>query len=395
MHRRLIIILHLFFLQVAAFAQHNDFVLVHALLRQLDSMQFKQDEGEFYKGMFKGYRECGGAPHNYQPDNNVFFTAVAAFGLRNMLPNLKGADKQIADSIIKRAMACYPLFKNKYGYPYYGFWPTHSIIMPHTFIFKYLKQVFGQGEDADDTVMILMASDTDDSTAMVLKKRLVALSNITRGKRIISTYKKYRNIPAYSTWLGDRMTPDFDFAVHCNILYFVLSNKLQLVKEDSATIQLLAEMVKNREYMKAPLFLSPYYVKSSVLLYHITRLMGAFTVPELEPYRQQLATDIRSLLPNSYNIMDQIILRTSLLRLGEDEPELDLKSIAEFDESNQKNFVFFQARAAFPYPTPLKKVFLHWSYIYYYFYCPAYNKMLWLEYLVEKGKKDGKNSYLQ
>jgi hypothetical protein len=370
----------------ALYAQQNDTALITALLKQLDSLQFKQDEGEFYKGMFKNYRECGGGPHNYQPDNNVFFTAITAFGLRNMLPGLNGENKHIAEGIIQRAATCFPYFKNRYGYPYYGFWPTNAIIMPHTFIFKYLKQVFGQGEDADDTVMILMASDTGDSTAKVLKKRMVALSNITKGKRIISTYKKYSSIPAYSTWLGDRMAPDFDFAVHCNILYFVLSKNLPLVKEDSATIHLLAEMVKNRDYMKDPAFLSPYYVHSSILLYHITRLMGAFNIPELEVYKQQLTADIQLLLPKSNNLMDQIILRTALLRLGARAPYLNLNSIQEFDESNQKNFVFFQARAAFPYPAPVKKVFLHWSYIYYYFYCPAYNKMLWLEYLVEKNK---------
>lgn len=387
MHRLLIIVLLLILSPAFARTQQNDSILISTLLNQLDSMQHKQNDGEFFKGMFNSYRACGGGPHNYQPDNNVFFTAIASFGLRNMLPALNGDDKAKAENIINRAANCYPYFKNRYGSPYYGFWPTNSIIMPHTLIFKYLKQVFGQGEDADDTVMILMASDTDDSTAQVLKNRLAAVSNLAKGRRIISTYKKYRQIPAYSTWLGQRMAPDFDFAVHCNILYFVLGKNIPLVKQDSATIHLLAEMVKNRDYMRAPTFLSPYYVHSSILLYHITRLMGAFTIPELEPFKHQLAQDINNLLPVSNNTMDQIILRTALLRLGESAPALELDNIDEFDESNQKSFVFFQARAAFPYPTPLKKIFLHWSYIYYYFYCPAYNKMLWLEYLVEKNKR--------
>ncbi len=381
------LIILLFSLPFIACAQVADSVLISTLLKQIDSLQYKQDDGEFYKGMFKGFRECGGEPHNYQPDNNIFFTAVAAFGLRNMLPYLHGDNKEAAQRIAELAASPYPYFKNQYGYPYYGFWPTHSIIMPHTFIFKYLKSVFGQGEDADDTVMILLSSDTPDSTAVVLKKRLIALSNITKGKRIISTYSKYRNIPAYSTWLGDRMAPDFDFGVHCNIMYFVLQHKLPFTKQDTATIDLLTQMVKNREYMTNPTFLSPYYVQPSILLYHIARLMSAFTIPELEPYKPQLIADIRSLLPVNSNIMDQIILRTSLLRLGADAPELNLHSIEAFEQSNQNRFVFFQARAAFPYPTPLKKVLLHWSYIYYLFYCPAYNKVLWLEYLVEKGKK--------
>lgn len=380
---RLIIFTILIFSATCLFAQQTDKQLIQTLLHQIDSAQYKQNEGEFYTGMFKGYRACGGGPHNYQPDNNIFFTAVTAFGLRNIIPHLDGDDKLLAQNIYKRASTSYPLFKNRYGNPYYGFWGTNDIIMPHTLIFKYLKQVFGQGEDADDTVMILMSSDADDSTATVLKNRMVQVSNSPK-RRIISTYKRYRDIPAYSTWLGSRMAPDFDFAVHCNILYFMLDRKLPLVKQDSATIHLLAEMVKNRDYMKNPVFLSPYYVHSSILLYHLTRLMGAFKLPELEAYKPQLVQDINSLLGTCNNVMDQIILRTSLLRLGAKAPELDLHSIQEFEKSNQNSFVFFQARAAFPYPEAIKKVFIHWSYIYYYFYCPTYNKFLWLEYLVEK-----------
>ncbi len=114
--------------------------------------------------------------------------------------------------------------------------------------------------------------------------------------------------------------------------------------------------------------------------------MGAFKIPKLELYKPQIIADIRKELEESTNVMDQIILRTSLLRLKADAPALDLQSIEEFENSNQQKYLFFQARPAFSYPTPFKQIFLHWSYINYYFYCPAYNKTLWLEYLVEKGK---------
>ncbi|MEP6514505.1 MAG: hypothetical protein ABJA79_11590 [Parafilimonas sp.] len=357
------------------------------LIRNIAAMQVSTN-GEFYAGMFLSFRECGGAPHNYQPDNNIFYTAVSAFALQNMLPKLNGENKKIVEGILQKIQPVYPYYKNKYGYPYYGFWPTNSIIMPHTFFFKYLKGIFGQGEDADDSVIILLTNNSDDSTAAILKKQLIAVSNLANSKRkIISTYKKYRDIPAYSTYLGNRMTSDFDFAVQCNILYFMYEKKLSFSKQDSATVHLLAEMVKNREYMKAPTYLSPYYVHSSILLYHLTRLMGAFKIDELEAYKEQLTEDIKKELAGRNNIMDQIILRTSLLRLNTEAPPLQLNSIDEFENSNQEQFVFFQARAAFSYPTPFKQIFLHWSYIYYLFYCPAYNKVLWLEYLVEKNKK--------
>lgn len=377
--RKFLFLFFSIFLFKSAFAQSND-SLIHALLLDIDSMQVKQD-GEFYSGMFPSYRECGGAPHNYQPDNNIFYTTVAAFTLRNMLPYLNANDKAIAEKVIENIQKIYPLFRNKHGYPYYGFWATNDPIMPHTYFYKYLKQIFGQGEDADDTVMILMTNKNNDDDNIVLKQRLEAVANLSKRK-IISTYKKYQHIPAYSTYLGSRTVPDFDFAVQCNILYFVLDKKLPFVKQDSATLHIITEMVRNREYMKAPVYISPYYVRSSILIYHVVRLMSAFHIPELEVYKQQLIDDAQKEFASSTNVMDKILLSTSLMRLDV-KPELPpFTSIGDFENTNQKQFVFFQARAAYSYPTPLKQMMLHFSYINYYFYCPAYYKILWLENLV-------------
>ena len=362
-------------------AQNND-SLIHALLLDIQSMQVKTD-GEFYAGSFPTYRECGGAPHNYQPDNTIFYTAITAFALRNMIPYLNENDKEIARNIIAKIQKIYPLYRNKHGYPYYGFWAADDPIMPHTYYFKYLKQVFGQGEDADDTVMILMTDSTSDKDVTDLKQRLQDVANLSRQK-ITATYKKYRDIPAYSTYLGSRTVPDFDFAVQCNILYFVLEKKLPFVKQDSATLHLVTEMLRNREYMSAPVYISPYYVRSSILIYHVVRLMSNFHIPELDQCKQQLITDAQKEFDASTNVMDKILLSTSLMRLGvKDEIYVPpYTSINEFENSNQKQYIFFQARAAYSYPTPFKQIFLNWSYINYYFYCPAYYKILWLENLV-------------
>lgn len=366
-------------------AQKTDSILIHTLLQNIAALQVKTD-GEFYAGMFPSFRECGGAPHNYQPDNTIFYTAISVFALKNILPYLNDADKKIAEQIIANAQKIFPYYQNKNGFPYYNFWPINSEIMPHSFYFKYLKSVFGEGEDADDAVMSLMALNASDSICKILKERMIEVSNLSK-KKIISTYKKYRNIPAYSTYLGLRMTPDFDFGVHCNIIYFMLDKKLPLIRQDSATIHLLAQMIKSHEYIKAPIYISPYYVKRSVLLYHIARLMGKFNIAELEPYKPQLIADIKKEISESNGIMDKIILSTSLLRLGANAARINVSDIPEFEKSNQNKFIFFQARAAFSYPTPFKQIFLHWSYICYYFYCPAYYKILWLEYLVERNKK--------
>jgi hypothetical protein len=183
------------------------------------------------------------------------------------------------------------------------------------------------------------------------------------------------------------MHPDFDLAVQCNILYFNFEKKLPLVKEDSATIYLLSQILKSREYLKRPVYISPSYVKPAILIYHVARLMDAFDIAELELYRKQLIDDANKLLAKATNIMDRIILQTALIRLGATVPDLTINSIAGFENTNQDEFVFFQARAAFAQPTPVKQIFLHCNYLIYYFYSAAYNKALWLEYLVLKNKQ--------
>ena len=368
----------------ACFAQ-NDSALINELVHDIEAAQVKQN-GEFYPGMFPSYRKCAGFPHNYQPDNNIFFTAITAFTLNNLAEHLSTGNKIKVQQVIKNAAIAYPHYKNKNGLPYYSFWPANARILPHSFFIKYLDGFLAQGDDADDSVMILMTLDNNESNNIALKQRLIMLGNLSK-RRINSTYKKYRNIPAYSTYLGEKMHPDFDFAVQCNILYFMLDKKLPLVKQDSATIKLLAEMVKNREYMKTPVYISPCYVKPSVLLYHVSRLMGTFEIGALQVYKDQLIADANRLLGKRNDMMEQIILRTSLLYLGAAAPPLAINSIADFEKTDQNKFVFFQARAAFAQPTPVKQVFLHWKYLIYYFYCNTYNKALLLEYLVLKNKE--------
>jgi hypothetical protein len=367
-----------------SFAQ-SDTALITALIKDIEAAQFRQD-GEFYAGMFPAYRQCAGFPHNYQPDNNIFFTAITAFTLKNLTPYLNTSDKAKALQIIQNTTVAYPHYQNNTGNPFYSFWPANARILPHAYFINRLSGVLAQGDDADDSVMILLGSDNDINDNSVLKERLIQVSNLKKRK-INSTFKKYRNIPAYSTYLGEKMHPDFDFGVQCNILYFNFEKKLPLVKEDSATISLLAAVLKNREYMKRPVYISPSYVKPSVLIYHISRLMGAFKIAALNLSKEQLIADAYLSLSKATNIMDRIILRTALLRLGAEVPELSIPTISEFEKTDQDKFVFFQARAAFAQPTPVKQIFLHWDYLIYYFHCPTYNKVLWLEYLLLKNDR--------
>lgn len=383
--RRLRLLFFILIVDTGCLYAQADTTLITALIKDIEAAQFKQD-GTFYAGMFPAYRQCEGLPHNYQPDNNIFFPAITAFTLKNITPSLNNENKIRAFQIIRNTELAYPYYRNLTAKPFYSFWPTNARILPNAFFINRLNGILAQGDDADDSVMILMGSDDNENDNKALKEKLVQASNLKKRK-INSTFKKYRNIPAYSTYLGEKMHPDFDFAVQCNILYFNFEKKLPLVKEDSATILLLASMLKNREYMKRPVYISPSYNKPSVLIYHVARLMGAFHIRELELYKEQLIADAYLVLSKAINIMDRIILRTALLRMGAEVSELTIDSIADFKKTDQDKFVFFQARAAFAQPTPVKQIFLHWDYLIYSFYCPTYNKALWLEYLVLKNNR--------
>ena len=235
----------LFFLtfssSISLVAQSNEPKLISELLKDIAAAQVAAS-GEFYPGSFRSYRECEGIPHNRQPDNNIFFTAISIFTLRNLLNQLDEADKRTAMRIIENAQPAFPYYKNKEGLPFYNFWPTGKGILPHTLFIRHFKNLLGMGEDADDAVMALMATGAADSTCRLLKQRMIEVSNLSK-KRINSTFRRYRNLPAYSTYLGLHMPPDFDLGVHCNILYFLFSRKLPMVKQDSATIRLLAEIL--------------------------------------------------------------------------------------------------------------------------------------------------------
>ena len=364
-----------------ALAQTNDSALMAELLSSIAKDQVTETTN-FYPGSFPSFRRCAGIPHNRVADNNIFYTAISLFTLRNLLPYLPEPERRTAEQVIEKGQAAFPFYQDKQGLPYYQFWPRGKGILPHS----YVMHGFGMassGQDADDAVMCLMATGANDSSCMVLKNRMQSVSNLSQ-KKIRSTYKRYRDIPAYSTWLGSGMQPDFDLGVHCNLLYFVLEKKLPLTLHDSASIHLIASMLAHRDYIHTPIYISPYYCSRAILMYHLARLMGKFEIAELKPFTVQLMNDISDELNKTHEPMDKIILSTSLLRLGAATAPLSFSNLAEFENSRPDDFVFFQARAAFSYPSPFKQIMLHWSYLRYNFFCPVWNKVLLLEYLVEK-----------
>lgn len=370
----------------------SDSLLIKQLLESIAKDQVKENDKDFFEGMFPTFREWGASPVNRQPDNNVYFTAITNFTLKQLLPKMAPNQQLLIDTMIKKGVKCYPNFLNKKPGGLYEFFPTDNTFMPNSLFLKYFKKQLSSGEDADDCVMVFMTQDHPDSTLERFNRKLISAANLSR-KRADNTFKKYRDIPAYSTFLGPKMRIDFDFCVQTNVMYYLLGQKKKFEKQDEATLTLLLENVRNRDYIFHPAYISPWYASSSLLIYHIARLLDAYEISAFTPYKDQLIDDAKYLLKQPSNIMEKVILSTSILRLGGQLDQLlAIKDLETFEKMNHQSFPFFQARGSGLMPNTLKRLYsIQGPAFYFNFLCPTYNKTLLLEYIVEKQRRLIKN----
>jgi hypothetical protein len=209
---------------------------------------------------------------------------------------------------------------------------------------------------------------------------------INNNRHIIqSTYADYKKLPAYSTWLGHKVPVDFDICVLSNILYFVHIYNLPYTDADSASLKLICQAVHKRQYRADAVYLSPYYNKSSVILYHLARLMSSKHIPELEQLRSLLIADAKELYSGTNNYMEKVILSTALLKWNVALPCFD-QDIATQSICTQNDFVFFIANMASMLPNPINRHLTKSNIGRFDYYCQAYNDVLLLENIVLRSR---------
>lgn len=362
---------------------------VARLLDRLEALQVRQD-GFFYAGTFPTTRTWGGTPGWQKEDNSIFYTGLIVFTLRQLRPMLEAPERIRCDSIIARALRAYPRYLNARGRPTYNFWPTdHPVFFPNSTILAQFKDK-DITDDLDDTSILWMGEGIPDSTAHILKALMEAhAGGPARPAR--GSYKAVRDLPAYSAWFGVRTPTELDAGVLCNVLYFVRFAGLRFTAADSATKQFLRYIVAERKYWKDPAFASTYYPRTPVLIYHISRLMGRFTIDSLEPYRPQLIADARRAMADTHSAMDRVILATALMWLG-DTVTADTATVGLPADPDAERFPFYIANLASLFPRMFRRLALHAPFSIYHFYCPAYNDALVLEYLTLRRSRSGGTS---
>ena len=375
-----------FFLFGKVFA--NDSLIISRLLQRIDNLQPKSD-GVFPKGSIPSYRLYSLNKDRYKADNNPFFTGLVAFTLLDIMKELSPSQQQQARAIINRSMFVYPKFRNRTNdRNTYNFWRTDTPqIFPNSGWLNLFDKSQALPDDLDDTVILLMAQSAKDSVANEIHALMQLFIN-GKGKKINNTFDEYKNIGAYSTWFGKKMPVDFEICVLSNVLYFVEHYNMPWTAADSASLTLIRKIIEGKKHITSTKYISPHYVKLSIILYHVSRLMALKPIPELEKLKPQLIDEARHALLSADSFMDQVLLSTSLLRWGISPPDLiPHKANSLEDVIEDPNFSFFIANMASLLPSPLKEWVGATGVGRFYYYSPAYNNLLLIENLAWRKRR--------
>ncbi len=312
-----------------------------------------------------------------RPDTNVFFTAVTVFTLQNMRHAVSPETQLLIDRIGARAATAYSIFRNKDGLATYNFWPTRpSRHFSNGYVFRHFEH-FRIPDDIDDTAMVYLTTTPTPADQRWLKQKLGQHANGSQGHQIRNTYPNYRNLRAYSTWFGKNMGVDFDACALSNILLCIYRYNLPLNQHDADSLTYLRSVVASGRYISEPFRCAPHYARSSLIMYHLARLMGAFPIPELESIRPRLIADAHRELTLASNRVEQLILATALLRLGEPVPAITIDGI----EQDFDTFHFFIAGLLTAYEQPWLRRFADRPLMQMRWQCEAHCWALVAEYL--------------
>lgn len=364
----LLLVLHFF---VAGSSQQ-----VHRVLQNIQSIQNKEGNN---RGLFPSFRQYQFRKSVLKSDDNIFFTSLIAWTLRDNLTYFDSTDRRIAMSVIDEASQVYPAFQNAKGRPTYNYWKTKPPkIFPNGGLINLLNKEQALPDDLDCTAITMMASNaslaTVDSVHTLMQE---FINDHGQAKAMLPAYKYFQT---YSTWFGRKMPVDLDVCVLSNILVMVNRYGLKYSSADSAALEFIRTVISARDYLDHADLISGYYQRSPVLLYHISRLMSSARYDVLESFRHQLVADALLLYNKSESYMDKVLLCTSLMRWGLKPPVDTLVSSQSFDAIvSGDDFVFFIANMGVIPGYPYNKWLSRSGIGKFNYYCPAYNYMLVLE----------------
>lgn len=360
---------------------------VQYLLKRIEQQQIVEDNF-FLPGIFPSYISNRENFKTKRKDNNIFYNALTLFTLKRFDSFFTPQEKILFDSIYQRSLALFPKFRNKQGRFTYNFWRTDSAYnFPYTKWIKWIKKSTALPDDMDDTVLSLMVLGTNDSMATAVHTFMQQYIN-KYPEKAMAIPKNYQVFPAYSTWFGKNFPTVFDVCVLTNLLYFVEVHDLLWTKADSASLQVLLAAIHNNDYLQSPLQVSPYYGKTSLILYHLARLMSVAKIDTLEKLKPQLIQQAMNRWQTSSQMLEKLILSITLLQWNVQPPDMEFcNSYTIQKQIEESDYSFFIGNI----PSYFNQTYKNWFYRngwgLFYHYCPAFNDALLIEYLILKYRK--------
>ena len=347
------------------------------LLLEIKSLQTQGKSAFYREGVFPSQRKYS-LSKTVREDDNCFFTALIAFTLLRLKKNLSPEESAIIGSVKHEAQKAFQYYRNAKAYTY-NFWRTEkNAHFPNSKLFsKY--DYFRLADDTDCTALIYLATNVSDYDAIYLKSKLLYHAKTLAGISN-NTLRHYRRLKLYSTWFGKNIPAEPDLCVISNLLYLIFEKKLLLNEYDIDCIKFICSVIRQDEHKTEPFRVAPYYPKTSIILYHVARLLTITSHPVLLELREKLRKDIFQQLLEKIHPMEKIFLNTSLVWLGE------TGSIENLEMPANTDFPWFIAGMLTSVNNPVTRALAPLPLFHIEFYCEAYMKTLFFEYLTEKNK---------
>lgn len=372
------------FLLYGNIALSQDSLYINFLVNRIGELQVKED-GIFVKGLFPSFISGKEKFSDKKPDNNIFYNGLIAYTLKEVKDKLDQTCQQQINNVLQNARPAFERFKNRKGRSTYNFWRTDTAFhYPYIGLVNMFLKKTELPDDMDDTVLSLLALNADDSTAKTVHALMQQYVS-TDSNKVRTIIKAYENYPAYSTWFGKKFPVIFDVSVLCNVLSFVQQYNLVWTKADTASLDVIITTIKDGYHIYQPLYASPYYPETSLILYHIARLMDIKPIPALEALKPKLVEQAEQQLQKTDNLPEKIILSSALIKWGAHPADIQLPPLDALPkELEQNDFSFFAGNVPSYFSDWLRKYASNSKILIFHHYCPAFNDALLLEYLLLK-----------
>lgn len=353
-----------------------------AVLKSIAQMQSTQVQGHL-EGSFPSIRKYYYSP-SFKQEDNVFFTSLVLWNLGQFRAQMLPEEQIIFDQCKSKAMPYLHRFKNEKNQLTYNFWPRNPPqIFPNGGWLNQFNQKFALADDIDDASITLLAIGVHDSIAKAMQNKFQEY-RVGTVKPNRSFYKRYKNRPVYSTWLGHKMPKDVDLSVLSNVLLMHTNAGIKLNATDSASLDLIVDLIKANKHIKDPKLVSQHYAHTATIIYHVARLMYASDYPPLLALKPIVLQQAQNLLLKSRFSLEQLLLNTSILRLG---GKVDIANNINLSTLSKNDYPYFVANIASVLNNPMKRIVNASNLVRFDYYSYAFNLSLVYENLMMRGSK--------